>query len=166
MSDGHADVSLRRFEGESAQAREDAVAREEPLEIQLGGAASSPALVKEVEEAFDCRCFVGYGLTESGPVSTVAHLKDSLADVSDDERIRRQAMTGFAVPGNEVRVGHTWVVSQAAQEFDAVQPRHLQVGQNEIVRLLSHPFQRFQTVVRSISGDVESLDIAGEHLPS
>ena len=73
-------------------------------EIQLGGAASSPALVKEVEEAFDCRCFVGYGLTESGPVSAGSHVKSTLGGLTGDERIRRQAMTGWGMPGTEVRV--------------------------------------------------------------
>jgi fatty-acyl-CoA synthase len=57
-----------------------------------------------VEEKLGCRCFSGYGLTETSPVSTVAHLKDALLDCSEEERIRRQAMTGLGVPGNELRV--------------------------------------------------------------
>jgi len=73
-------------------------------EVFLGGAASSPALVREVERKLGCRCYVGYGLTETSPVSTIANLKDVFADAPEQERIRRQAMTGFAIPGNEVRV--------------------------------------------------------------
>ena len=38
MSDLSSGVSVRRFEAEHASACEDVVAREEPLEIQLGGA--------------------------------------------------------------------------------------------------------------------------------
>ncbi len=73
-------------------------------EVFLGGAASSPALVREVERKLGCHCYVGYGLTETSPVSTIANLKDVFADAPDQERLRRQAMTGFAIPGNEVRV--------------------------------------------------------------
>ena len=73
-------------------------------EIMLGGAASSPSLVRLVEEALDCRCFAGYGLTETSPVAMLAQLKDTLGEVNDEERIRRQAMTGFSFPGVETRV--------------------------------------------------------------
>ncbi len=73
-------------------------------EISLGGAASSPALVRAVEQKLGCRAFVGYGLTESGPVATTAHPKSTFGDLDDDARIRRQSMTGFALPGAELRV--------------------------------------------------------------
>ncbi len=73
-------------------------------EVMLGGAASSPALVRALEEALGCRVFAGYGLTESGPVSTTAHIKSTIVAPNDHSRIRRQAMTGFALPGTEVRV--------------------------------------------------------------
>ncbi len=73
-------------------------------EITLGGAASSPAIIEAVERSFGCRCFAGYGLTESGPVSTTAHPKDALKDLPEPARIERQAMTGWALPGTEVRV--------------------------------------------------------------
>jgi len=73
-------------------------------EITLGGAASTPALVASVEETFNCRCQSGYGLTESGPVASTAHLKDGLGELDETERLRRQASTGTAVPGCEMRV--------------------------------------------------------------
>jgi len=73
-------------------------------EIMLGGAASSPALVREVEHKLGCPCYVGYGLTETSPVGTLAHLKSTLPEMTEEERIRRQAMTGYAHPGAEVRV--------------------------------------------------------------
>src|SRR5579872_4497336 len=43
--------------------------------ITIGGAASSPTLVKEVEEKLGCTCFSGYGLTETAPVLTTAQAK-------------------------------------------------------------------------------------------
>ncbi|MFQ5662391.1 MAG: fatty acid--CoA ligase [Terriglobia bacterium] len=71
--------------------------------ITIGGAASSPALVRAMEEKLGCCCYSGYGLTETSPVLTLAPLKDELAG-EGEQRHRRQAMTGFAIPGVEIRV--------------------------------------------------------------
>jgi fatty-acyl-CoA synthase len=72
--------------------------------MMTGGAASSPELVARWEKAFPgCECVAGYGLTETSPVVTTALWK-GLSYGSDQERWRRQAMTGWAVPGAEVRV--------------------------------------------------------------
>jgi fatty-acyl-CoA synthase len=73
-------------------------------EVFLGGAPSSPALVRSVEQALGCRCYVGYGLTETSPVLTTARIKSTLGDLPEHERIQRQAMTGFAIPGVELRL--------------------------------------------------------------
>ncbi|MBI1356180.1 MAG: long-chain-fatty-acid--CoA ligase [Acidobacteria bacterium] len=73
-------------------------------EITLGGAASSPALIRALEQRLGCRAVAGYGLTESGPVAATAHAKSSLGPLDDEERIRRQAMTGVGLPGAEMRV--------------------------------------------------------------
>ncbi|MDA1315314.1 MAG: long-chain-fatty-acid--CoA ligase [Acidobacteria bacterium] len=73
-------------------------------EIMLGGAASSPSLVAELEEQLKCRVYAGYGLTETSPVAMIAHVKSTLGEISEQERIRRQAMTGFCFPGVEARV--------------------------------------------------------------
>jgi len=71
--------------------------------IMLGGAASSPALVKMAEEVLNCACISGYGLTETCPVLTKSPMKANI--VTDGEtRHQRQAMTGYAMPGVEVRV--------------------------------------------------------------
>ena len=68
----------------------------------IGGAASSPALVREVENKLGCICISGYGLTETCPTLSKSPLK---ADVPfDGQRYLRQAMTGFAIPGVELRV--------------------------------------------------------------
>jgi fatty-acyl-CoA synthase len=72
--------------------------------IFIGGAASSPALVEKVEKNLGGMCLSGYGLTETSPVLTAALPKRGLHWVSDQERYRRQAMTGWPVIGNEVRV--------------------------------------------------------------
>jgi acyl-CoA synthetase (AMP-forming)/AMP-acid ligase II len=72
--------------------------------IMTGGAASSPELVERMERAFHCRCEAGYGLTETSPVATHARKKSTVTYAGESDRIRRQAMTGWAVPGCEVRV--------------------------------------------------------------
>jgi fatty-acyl-CoA synthase len=73
-------------------------------QVMLGGAASSPELIDRLEKVMGCECVAGYGLTETSPVLTSARRKDGV-DISDHaDRVRRQAMAGWAVPGVEVRV--------------------------------------------------------------
>ena len=48
--------------------------------------------------------YVGYRLTETSPVLTIAYLKDTLADAPPAERERRQAMTGLPVVGIEMTI--------------------------------------------------------------
>jgi len=69
----------------------------------LGGAASSPTLVKEVEEKFGCDCYSGYGLTETAPVLSTSAMKAGLS-WEGEKRYVGQAMTGYAIPGVEMRV--------------------------------------------------------------
>jgi fatty-acyl-CoA synthase len=72
--------------------------------VMIGGAASSPELVDRVEKAIpSCECIAGYGLTETCPVLTSSRSK-GLVYQSNDERLRRQAMAGWPVPGVSVRV--------------------------------------------------------------
>ena len=71
--------------------------------VNIGGAASSPTLVREVEEKLGCACFAGYGLTETCPVLTTAQIKPGL-NWEGEQRYASQAMTGYAIPGVEIRV--------------------------------------------------------------
>jgi fatty-acyl-CoA synthase len=73
-------------------------------QIQIGGAASSPELIERMEARFKCRVFAGYGLTETAPVLTFARPKSDVVHASERDRFERQAMTGWPVPGVEVRV--------------------------------------------------------------
>ncbi len=72
--------------------------------IMLGGAASSPELIARMEQAFHCRVEAGYGLTESSPVATCARPKSTVRYANEEDRLRHLAMTGWALPGCEVRV--------------------------------------------------------------
>ncbi|MGH9712872.1 MAG: long-chain-fatty-acid--CoA ligase [Candidatus Acidiferrales bacterium] len=71
--------------------------------IVIGGAASSPTLVREMEEKLKCTCFSGYGLTETSPMLSLARAKFGL-NWEGEQRSIGQAMTGFAAPGVELRV--------------------------------------------------------------
>jgi fatty-acyl-CoA synthase len=71
--------------------------------VVIGGAASSPTLVREVEEKLGCNCFSGYGLTETSPTLSISPMKVGL-EWGKEEHYAGQAMTGFAVPGVELRV--------------------------------------------------------------
>ena len=69
----------------------------------IGGAASSPTLIREVEQKLGFRCFSGYGLTECAPSLATAELKPDV-QCGPEERYVLQAMTGYAYPGCELRV--------------------------------------------------------------
>lgn len=72
--------------------------------IMIGGAAASPELIDRIEKAFPgSESFGGYGLTETAPVLTSARPK-GMVYADNAERLRRQAMAGWPVPGVEVRV--------------------------------------------------------------
>lgn len=73
-------------------------------DIMIGGAASSPTLIGQLESLFGASACAGWGLTETSPVGTIAQIKSTLPELTDEERIRRQATTGFAIPMVELRV--------------------------------------------------------------
>ncbi len=75
--------------------------------VILGGAPSAPALVKAIQEKFGCLCFVGYGLTETTPVLTLAQPKAHLASEPREMQLARQAKTGYPIPGVALRVVDT-----------------------------------------------------------
>jgi fatty-acyl-CoA synthase len=71
--------------------------------MSIGGAASSPTLVREVEEKLGCACYSGYGLTETAPVLTTARMKAGV-EWQGQTRYEKLASTGHAIPGVEIRV--------------------------------------------------------------
>jgi fatty-acyl-CoA synthase len=72
--------------------------------ITTGGAAASPELIDRLEQAFHCHVEAGYGLTETSPVATGARRKSTVGYADEADRLRRLAMTGWPMPGCEIRV--------------------------------------------------------------
>ena len=71
--------------------------------IIIGGAASSPTLVRQAQEILGCACISGYGLTETCPTLAKSPMKSGIVWEAE-QRDAGQAMTGFAIPGVELRV--------------------------------------------------------------
>lgn len=70
----------------------------------VGGAPSSPKLIKSIEDGLGCEVFVGYGLTETSPLLTHAGPKIHLAAEGRERHLERRSKTGYAVVGVEIRV--------------------------------------------------------------
>ncbi len=74
-------------------------------EVMIGGAPANTALMQEVEKKIpSCTAHGGYGLTETSPVISIAHIKEHLADDAAEEKLRRKATAGYALAGSEIRV--------------------------------------------------------------
>jgi len=77
-------------------------------EVMMGGAPTNTTLVREIESKLPgCIAFGGYGLTETSPVITCAHLKTDLAGEAEETKLRRKATAGYALAGTEIRVVDT-----------------------------------------------------------
>jgi fatty-acyl-CoA synthase len=73
--------------------------------VIIGGAPASPSLVASLEKELGVQAIVGYGLTETSPIITLAQPRQFLTDREPPERRQeRQSMTGWAIPGVAVRV--------------------------------------------------------------
>jgi len=74
-------------------------------EVMIGGAPANIALMHEVEKKIPgCTVKGGYGLTETSPVLTIAHIKEHLANETDEQKLRRKATAGYVLAGSEIRV--------------------------------------------------------------
>lgn len=74
--------------------------------IIIGGSALSPALCKTArEQGIDL--FAGYGMSETGPVVSLAQFPPNGAPADDDEDVRKRCMTGRPLPLVDFRVVDT-----------------------------------------------------------
>jgi fatty-acyl-CoA synthase len=71
----------------------------------IGGAPASPTLVRAIEDRLGCEAIVGYGLSETSPVLSLAWPRPGLTASEPPERsAARKAMTGYAIGGVQLRV--------------------------------------------------------------
>jgi fatty-acyl-CoA synthase len=88
----------------------------------IGGSPASPTLVRTIEEKLGCRAIVGYGLSETTPILSLAWPRAALAAAEAPEKAAaRQAMTGYAIAGVNLRV--------VDQEGANVRPDGEQIGE-------------------------------------
>jgi fatty-acyl-CoA synthase len=74
-------------------------------QLIIGGSPASPDLVRSLESELGTQAIVGYGLTETSPIVTLAQPRAVLTEGEPVERRQqRQAMTGWAIPGVRIRV--------------------------------------------------------------
>ncbi len=72
--------------------------------VNIGGAPSTPGLIRESMELFGCECCAGYGLTETSPVLTVARLKNHLRNRNQQERLELMSKAGYPMPGVQLKL--------------------------------------------------------------
>ncbi|MGH2464449.1 MAG: fatty acid--CoA ligase [Candidatus Limnocylindrales bacterium] len=74
-------------------------------QVIVGGSPASPALVESLERELGVQAIVGYGLTETSPIVTLAQPRSHLTTAeAAGQRQLRQSMTGWAIPDVRVRV--------------------------------------------------------------
>jgi fatty-acyl-CoA synthase len=74
-------------------------------QLIIGGSPASPDLVRALESELGAQAMVGYGLTETSPIITLAEPRQVLTDSEPPERRQeRLSMTGWAIPGVRIRV--------------------------------------------------------------
>ncbi|HEX7591001.1 MAG TPA: fatty acid--CoA ligase [Candidatus Limnocylindrales bacterium] len=77
-------------------------------QVIIGGAPSSPTLIAGLEEALNCQAIVGYGLSETSPILTLATPRTHLTESEPPgKRQFRQSWTGWPLVGIGLKVVHT-----------------------------------------------------------
>ncbi len=71
--------------------------------VMIGGGALSTALAKAAL-ARGIDAFSGYGMSETCPVLTVAHLQTPMFDLPAEQQITKRARTGFPIPLVDLRI--------------------------------------------------------------
>jgi len=72
--------------------------------LRVGGSAAPEGMIRALEQRHGLRVFHGWGMTETSPVATVAHLTSELREAPEDERYRYRAKQGFPLPFVEIRI--------------------------------------------------------------
>lgn len=131
-------------------------------QLIIGGSPASTDLVRALESELGTQAIVGYGLTETSPIVTLAQPRRDLTDSEPPERRQeRQAMTGWAIPGVRIRV-----VDAADKD---VRPDGQQIGEiivrgNTVMDGYYHDPETTESTIRDgwlYTGDMATIDEAG-----
>ena len=131
-------------------------------QVIIGGSPASPALVHSLEAELGAQAIVGYGLTETSPIVTLAQPRAVLTDAErPEQRQHRQAMTGWAIPGVRIRV-----VDGGGQD---VRPDGDQIGEivvrgNTVMSGYYRDPEATEAAIREgwlYTGDMATIDAAG-----
>jgi fatty-acyl-CoA synthase len=131
-------------------------------QLIIGGSPASPELVRALESELGTQTIVGYGLTETSPIITLAQPRQVLSEAEPaDRRQERQSMTGWAIPGVQIRV----VDAEGAD----VRPDGEQIGEivvrgNTVMDGYYHDPEATEATIRDgwlHTGDMATIDEAG-----
>ena len=129
----------------------------------VGGAPSSLALIAALERELGCQAVVGYGLSETTPILTLANPRSWLAETESAEAHQaRQAATGWAAVGVAIRV--------VDAEGRDVRPDGQQIGEivarsNVVMDGYYHEPEATAVAIRDgwfHTGDMAVVDAAGD----
>ncbi|AFK19159.2 fatty-acid--CoA ligase [Haloferax mediterranei ATCC 33500] len=72
--------------------------------IIIGGSAAPKSVIRRFDEEYDVDVLHAWGMTETSPVGTVAHLKPGMEDLPAEEQYEKRGKQGLLAPGLEMRV--------------------------------------------------------------
>jgi fatty-acyl-CoA synthase len=131
-------------------------------QLIIGGAPASPELVRTLESELGTQAIVGYGLTETSPIITLAQPRGILSETEPPgRRQERQSMTGWAIPGVRIRVVDT---DGADVRPDGEQIGEVVVRGNTVMDGYYRDPESTATTIRDgwlHTGDMATIDEAG-----
>ncbi len=131
-------------------------------QLIIGGSPASPALVRALEDQIGVQAIVGYGLSETSPIVTLAQPRRVLSEAETPERgLERRAMTGWPLPGIAMRVVDT---SGADVRPDGEQIGEIVVRGNSVMLGYYRDLEGTAAAIRDgwlSTGDMATLDEAG-----
>ncbi|HJW23208.1 MAG TPA: long-chain-fatty-acid--CoA ligase [Candidatus Limnocylindrales bacterium] len=131
-------------------------------QLIIGGSPASPSLVRALETELGVEAIVGYGLTETSPIVTLAQPRTVLTEAEPAERrLERQSMTGWAIPGVRVRVLD---VEGADVRPDGEQIGEIVVRGNTVMDGYYREPEATESTIRDgwlHTGDMATMDAAG-----
>lgn len=72
--------------------------------VVCGGSAVPRSLIERYQDRFDITIQQGYGMTETGPLATMCHIRSDLEGLDREALLDLQSKQGMLVPGLEMRV--------------------------------------------------------------